>query len=191
MLHRFLRNVEFYSLLLACDKDLAAQAQELGCRRCSGQLHQAHYRRKPRGGPDELDGEFRLRFSFCCYFCRKRLTPASLRFLGQRVYLGAILVFISAMLGDASPSRRRRLQTMCGADARTLGRWRQWWSVTFSQTAVWKTISPRLALVRAPCLSIPRQLLRHLTRGSLAEAILGVLRLLLPLSSLSGGGGSG
>lgn len=191
MLHRFLWKLEFHGLLLACDRDLAEQAKESGCRQCPGQLHQAHYQRKPRGGPDDLDEEFSRRFSYCCYLCRKRLTPASFRFFGRRVYLGAVLVLVSAMLGDASPRRRQRLQALCGADARTLGRWRQWWAVAFSETAVWKILFPRFALVWPPCHSIPRQLLRHQNGGSLAKSILGVLRLLLPLSSLSSGGDPG
>jgi hypothetical protein len=183
MIHRFFHHPGFHYHLLACDRDLGVRAQAAGCSFCPGPLHQAHYPRKPRGGPEGLDEEFNRRFSFCCYLCRKRQTPPSFRFFGRRVYSGAVLLLISAMLGDASPRRRRRLQSLCGADARTLGRWRQWWAVTFTRTSVWTEQSPRLALVGPPSLPIPRQLLRHQNRRSLAEAVLGVLRLLLPLST--------
>lgn len=195
MLPRFLNSLKFFRLLLDFDADMAEKAQRGGCQWCPGQLHQAHYQRKPRGGPDGLDEWFDRRFSYCCYLCRKRLTPPSFRFLGRRVYLGAILILISAMLGDASPRRRQRLQEQCGADARTLGRWRQWWAEAFSQTGVWRTFSPRLFLVWVPSLSIPRQLLRsqtrHPIRKSLGDAVLWVLDRLLPLTSLTSGGAPG
>lgn len=187
MLLRFLHHVGFHQHLLACDRDLSVQVQERGCPLCPGPLHQAHYQRKPRGGPAGLDEEFHRRFSFCCYLCRKRLTPPSFRFLGRRVYFGAVLLLISAMLGDASPRRRQRLQRLCGADARTLGRWRRWWAKTFIRTAVWAEHSPRLGLVGGSSLPIPRQLLRYQGGRSLSHAISGALSLLLPLSTCSGG----
>ena len=49
-----------------------------------GPLHQAHYERKPRDAP-LIWMEEKSRFSFCCGHCRRRCTPASVRFLGRRV----------------------------------------------------------------------------------------------------------
>ena len=188
MLPHLFHDVQFHHYLLACDRDLATRAQQGGCQFCPGQLHQAHFYRKPRGGPEGLDEDCTRRFSFCCYLCRKRLTPPSLRFLGRGVYFGAVMLLISAMMGDASPRRRHRLRAFCGADARTLGRWRQWWAETFTQTAVWKDLSARLGLSLSSSLAIPRQFLRMAGLHSLAECIHRVLSWLLPLSTYSGGG---
>jgi hypothetical protein len=182
MLQRFLSDRNFFQLLLSYDADLAEQARATNCRYCGKRLHQAHYQRKPRGGPCPLDEEYNCRFSFCCYDCRKRLTPCSLRFLGRKVYFGAVMVLISAMLGDASPRRRRRLHEICGADERTLGRWRTWWAETFSRTDTWRILSARFSLVWTSGMAIPRQLLQKLAASSLQETLQGVLRLLLPLA---------
>jgi len=181
MLPRFLGDRKFYSLLFSFDEDLAKEARLASCPHCQAPIHQANFTRKPRGGPDSLDDEFTCRFSFCCSVCRKRLTPASLRFLGRKVYFGSVMVLISAMLGDASPRRRRRLSEICGADARTLGRWRKWWAETFSQTNLWKYLSASFALAWASNTSLPRQLLKGLKISSLQEALREVLRLLRPL----------
>ena len=56
-----------------------------------------------------LGPEHRERFSFCCAAdgCRKRETPASLRFLGRKVFLGAMVVLISAMQSGLTTARAR------------------------------------------------------------------------------------
>jgi hypothetical protein len=45
-------------------------------------------------GPARLGREHDQRFSFCCAVdgCRSRATPPSLRFLGPKVYIAAIVV---------------------------------------------------------------------------------------------------
>ena len=83
-----------FELLFAIDQDLAANARAAGCPACGGRLHSVRYPRKPRGGPADLGPEYDWRFSFCCAGegCRRRATPPSVRFLGRRVYLGAVVV---------------------------------------------------------------------------------------------------
>ncbi len=85
-----------------------------GCS-CGGRLHSANYPRAPRGGPDHLPEEYRSRFSFCCDRdgCRKRMTPPSVRFLGRKVYLGAVVILVSAMRQGPTPRRVRELSTLC------------------------------------------------------------------------------
>ena len=46
---------------------------------------------KPRGGPRALGGEYQTRLSFCCAAYRRRSTSASVRFLGRRFYLAAVV----------------------------------------------------------------------------------------------------
>jgi hypothetical protein len=188
MLQKFLSDGKFFLLLLAFDEDLAEKHRSSGCFLCGASLHKANFQRKPRGGPSGLDAQFGCRFSFCCYACRKRSTPSSLRFLGRRVYLGAVVVLVSAMLGGASPVRRRRLRELCGADDRTLARWRTWWAEVFSQGSIWKDISSRLAFCGTLTAVIPRRLLRALNAPTFPEALSGTLQILLPMT---GGGGAG
>ena len=53
MWHALLRDTRFFDLLYALDRDLADQTRSQGCP-CGGRLDQAHYPRKPRGGPANL-----------------------------------------------------------------------------------------------------------------------------------------
>ena len=107
MCHKLLRDARFLAFLLRIDQDIGERTRLAGCRICGGVLHGAAYPRKPRGGPAELDPKFDRRLSFCCAKrdCRRRTTPPSVRFLGRRVYLGAVVVVISAMLHGVTPPR--------------------------------------------------------------------------------------
>ena len=101
MYHDLPRTARFWSFLLTVDQDLAEETRKKACP-CGGRLHSANYLRKPRGTPVRLPEQECLRFSFCCDRdgCRKRATPPSVRFLGRKVYLGAIVILISAMRQD-------------------------------------------------------------------------------------------
>ena len=89
--HAFLTDANFYELLFQIDESIAAEVRARGCS-CGGQLHRALYPRKPRGIRCALDESYQSRLSFCCAQdgCRRRHTPASVRFLGRKVYLGRI-----------------------------------------------------------------------------------------------------
>jgi hypothetical protein len=102
-----LTDASLYELLLRLDEDLAAEARQRGCP-CHGRLHSARYRRKPRGVPERLQEEYSVRQSFCCEKegCRKRTTPPSFRFLSRRVYVGAVVVLLTALRhGATAPFR--------------------------------------------------------------------------------------
>ena len=98
-----LSDARLYVLLQSFDEDLAAAQRAAGCP-CGGVLHSARYWRKPRGAPPGLEPQFAQRCSFCCAVdgCRSRSTPPSLRFLGRKVYLGPVVVLISAMCCGAT-----------------------------------------------------------------------------------------
>ena len=83
------------------------------------------YRRKPRAVTDLSSGD-EWRFSFCCAVegCRRRTNPPSVRFLGRRVYLGVLVVLVSACCQGMSSKRVRILGEELGVDRRTLERWR-------------------------------------------------------------------
>ena len=135
MYHDLPRTARFWSFLLAVDQDLAEETRKKACP-CGGRLHSANYLRKPRGTPVRLPEQEFLRFSFCCDRdgCRKRVTPPSVRFLGRKVYFGAIVILIGAMRQGPSPRRVRELSTRFGADESTITRWQTFWREHFPQT---------------------------------------------------------
>ena len=126
------------AFLTKCDRELAEQWRQNGCRHCKeGTLHQANFWRKTRG--PGIESEL-CRFSFCCSRegCRKRHTPPSVRFLGPKVYLGIVVVLISAMRHGVTPGRVERLREELGIARRTLQRWREWWLEDFRRSRFWK-----------------------------------------------------
>jgi hypothetical protein len=138
----------FWSFLLAIDQDLAVCARRLGCS-CGGRLHCANYPRAPRSGLDSLPDGYGCRFSFCCDRdgCRKRVTPPSVRFLGRKVYLGAVVILISAMRQGPTPRRARELSGLFGVDRATIARWQAFWRDHVPRTPFWKVARARLVPV--------------------------------------------
>jgi hypothetical protein len=156
MYHESLHHASFWAFLSAVDEDLAKTTREEGCA-CGGRLHGANFPRKPRGvAREKLPEAYRYRFSFWCERdgCRKRKTPPSVRFLGRKVYLGAIVVLLAAMRQGPSPRRVRELTELFGADGQTIARWRKLWREHFPQTQFWKVargrFSPPLAAAELP-----------------------------------------
>lgn len=148
MYEAVLGDAAFYGLLLRLDEDLAATERALGCRVCGRRLELGDYRRKPRGVAVQLQlpERFAVRFSFCCADreCRKRRTPACLRFLGRKVYLGAIVVLISALRCGATPWRMRRLHELVGVSRHTVLRWQRWWRETLPGMRCWAELAGTL-----------------------------------------------
>jgi hypothetical protein len=139
MYHDLSRSASFWLFLVAVDEDLAAETRKKGCS-CGGRLHSANYLRKPRGTPVQLPEPQRLRLSFCCDRdgCRKRATPRSVRFLGRKVYLAAIVILVSTMRQGPNPRRVSELSKRFGADESTIARWQSFWREHFPQTPFWK-----------------------------------------------------
>ncbi len=181
-----LRDSRLYPWLLQIDQDLARTAKEGRCLRCGGRLDRASYPRKPRGGPDYLGGEYGSRLSFCCADCRRRLTPPSVRFLGRRVYLGAVVVLVSAMLHGATPPRAARLRELFGVSHRTLARWRTWWQTAFASSPFWKSVR---GLLRSPANAalLPLSLLSCFGEPCTRDALVTALRFLSPMTTTPAG----
>jgi hypothetical protein len=135
----------FYHVLEQIDAELAEATRRARCRECSGVLHSARYPRKPRGGPPDLPASYGRRASYCCCVdgCRTRATPPSVRFLGRRVYLGAVVVLASAMQHGISVLRATRLKELFGVSRQTLERWRVWWLETFPSSRFWQSLRGR------------------------------------------------
>jgi hypothetical protein len=159
MYHELLRDASFWRFLFSIDQDLANAAGKETCP-CGGRLHRANYPRKPRGSPAALPEQYRFRFSFCCDRdgCRKRVTPPSVRFLGRKVYLGAVVILVSAMQQGPSRWRVHELSRLFGADRRTISRWQAFWRAHFRRTAFWKVARAQIVLV-AQIIALPLSLL--------------------------------
>lgn len=186
---RLLQDRAFYATLARFDEDLAAEVRARGCP-CGGCLHRASYPRKPRGGPADLGPEYDWRHSFCCDRdgCRRRATPASLRFLGRRVYLGVVVVLVSIMAHGLTSTRLARLRDEFGGSlsVRTIGRWRIWWRDAFPASRFWQHARSRFA----PPVDrdhLPAALLRRFHGQTLTERMRRLLAFLGPLTASQAG----
>lgn len=146
MFHVNAESSQFTDLLWHFDQDLANQCRAQGCSHCEGRLHLARYPRKPRGLGPQWREDYCWRWSFCCAEeeCRTRITPASLCFLGRRVYLGAVVVLTACMQQGLSDRRMAALNLVLEVPRRTLKRWRVWWQEVFVHTTFWQVARARL-----------------------------------------------
>lgn len=185
MCHAFLSTAKFWSLLLRIDEDLAAEVRAAGCAACGGILHSARYRRKPRGIERRILGdEYGRRLSFCCdrEGCRRRNTPPSVRFLGRRVFLGAVVVLVTALSAGLTGRRVAALREKFGVSVRTLRRWRGWWQKEFVASALCLQLRARLATPITPA-ELPGALLERCAGADRGEQLTQLLRLFAPLST--------
>jgi hypothetical protein len=183
----WLADARLYELLARIDADLAETARTAGCRICGAVLHRAPFPRKPRGGPAELPGGYARRHSFCCAVdgCRTRRTPPSVRFLGRKVYLGAVVVLATALRHGPTPTRVADLREILGIDPRTLARWRHWWREIFAESRWWQAMRGRFASpVRTAAL--PDSLLQRFA-GDSWTPLVALLRFVAPTTTASNG----
>ena len=90
---------EFFEGLTAIDAAIVERVAKEACGDCGGPLYRSDFPRKPRVGLLAAAVEaLSRRFSLCCGRdgCRRRVTPPSVRFLGRRVYVGVIVILVSA-----------------------------------------------------------------------------------------------
>jgi hypothetical protein len=108
----------------------------------------------------ELPAGYDRRHSFCCAVegCRTRRTPPSVRFLGRKVYLAAVVVLATALRHGPTPTRAARLRELFGVDTRTLARWRQWWRHTVPESPWWRAMRGRF-VPPVSASALPRSLL--------------------------------
>jgi hypothetical protein len=185
MSHRFLKDARLSSLLLKVDQDLAETTQAASCRFCGGRLDIANYPRKPRGALVAVGVEFSWRHSFCCSRdgCRRRTTPPSVRFLGPKLYLSAVVVLISALRQGPTPPGEKLLKGELGVDRRTLGRWQTWWQEIFPLGEFWAQARRQLFPRSPRADSLPRSLVELFGADSCLENLLCCLRFLAPAST--------
>ena len=184
MCQTVLRDPAFFSLLLHIDQEHAAEIR-LGRCSCGGPLHQSNYERKPNGGTGCRGGDT-LRLSFCCGKCRRRCTPESVRFLGRRVYWGAMVVLATALCSGLNLRRGHQLSEQLGVPVRTIRRWREWWLTRFTASALWCDLSGRF-LPPVAARELPGALLRRAVAANDAGALAVVMRWIAPLSTITEG----
>jgi hypothetical protein len=168
------------------DRTLLGEARTKACARCGSALHASDFKRKPRGGPAELGEDADVRFSLCCADgeCRKRHTPPSVRFLGRKVYLGAVVVLVSAMRHGATPARMNKLREHLGVSRRTVERWRRWWSEAFAASPFWRTAAAVFMPPAEPS-RLPVSLLERFA-GDEQARLVALLRFLGPITGGAG-----
>lgn len=188
MCQAFLNDASFYRFLLLIDQDIAANVQAGGCC-CGGVLHSARYPRKPRGIRAWLDESCTSRLSFCCAVvgCRRRSTPPSVRFLGRKVYLSALVILATALEHGLSPRRRRWLIETLDIWPQTLSRWRKWWRESFSASGCWQSERGNFLPSLDPA-QLPGALLGRLSGDGLHQRLCQLLVLMMPVTSTSWSG---
>lgn len=172
-----LRDPAFFQFLLRIDGEFADQARKHGCRHCAGVLHVSDFPRKPRGCPASVVEDYSWRFSFTCGRCEHRTTSPSVRFLGRRVYVAVVLML-------SSPPQGRAAQGLCdrlSVPARTVQRWRRWWTGDFQRTPFWLAARNRF-MSPVPGEQLPGSLLDRFEAVSSAERMAQALRFVSPLS---------
>ena len=170
-------------LLPRIDADLAARARAAGCPTCGGRLDAANYPRKPRG-TDGLGDDYDLRASFCCAVdgCRRRRTPPSVRFLGRKVYLGAVVVLASALARGPTRTSVTKLSALLGISRRTLARWCRWWSTTFATSRFWESLRGRF-VPEVAVATMPTSVMARIAATGDEPVVVALLRLLAPAST--------
>jgi hypothetical protein len=169
-----------FRLLSRIDAELAAETRRAGCQHCAGRLHVADFPRKPRGCPAAVIEEYSRRLSFTCGHCDLRATPASVRFLGRRVYV-AVVLMLSSPPDSASAGQ---LGSLLSISRRTVLRWRRWWTQEFPRTRFWQSLRSRFIPPIART-QLPQSLLDRFHSKAPAVRLAKALRLLSPLSGSS------
>jgi hypothetical protein len=183
MFDRFEIGIEFFKGLTAIDAAIVERASAEPCGDCGGPLYRGDYPRKPRGGLLAPAAEaFTRRFSLCCgrEGCRHRATPPSVRFLGRRVYVGAVVILASVVA--LATAVVREAERRSGVPARTARRWLRWWRGPFTTSAPFMQLSARM--VPGPSrITLPLSILDRLAGGPAAR----VRRLLAWLAPITTG----
>ena len=108
--------------------------------------------------------------------------PASVRFLGRRVYPGFIVILLSMMQRGVTDSGIEELRIMLGLARRTLQRWRHWWRQIFVQTPLWRYQRGNF-MPTIDESALPTSLLERFADGDAQSRVVLLLRFLTPLSA--------
>lgn len=180
MCTNLLQDSRTFEFLQEIDRDTVTQAGHGMCRFCGDRLHRAYYMRKPRAPGIGLSAEFCMRPSFCCQRdgCRRRMTPALVRFLGRRVYVSIIVLLVASMTQGPTPKRLCALKAELGISSQTLKRWLHYWREIFASQSTWRyhrgNFMPPIADMELPLALLARF---EQTSGNIISAAIKLLRL--------------
>jgi predicted DNA-binding transcriptional regulator YafY len=105
------------------------------------------------------------------------------------VYLGAVVVLVTALSGGITATRAARLREWFGVNVRTLKRWRAWWRETFVASAFWRGAQGRF-LPPVATERLPASLLERFV-GDERTRLLHTLAFLAPVTTRAVGRGAG
>jgi hypothetical protein len=103
------------------------------------------------------------------------------------VYLGVIVVLVSALAHGLSGRRRRQLIDVLDVSPQTLWRWQVWWRAVFAEGPWWRIERAQFVPPIAAS-ALPGELLGRLHGADLRERVVRLLWLIAPLSTLSWSG---
>jgi hypothetical protein len=164
--------LDFFRFLSRIDAKFASETCRARCPDCNGPLHVADFPRKPCGCPAAVRKEYSSRLSFTCGWCDARSTPASMGFLGRRVYVAVMLMLM--LLSPAAGCASRTVGELLEVPARSVGRWRRSWQRDFQRTRFWQSVRERF---------VPHGLPARFPAERCVERISQMLRLICPLST--------
>lgn len=104
-----------------------------------------------------------------------------MRFLGRKVYLGAVVLLAAALQHGPTKKRVTELATLLGTNRRTLVRWRRWWSTMFATSRFWTSLRGRFVPAVDEA-TMPASLLSRVVATD-EPAVVTLLRLLAPMST--------
>ncbi len=175
----------FWQQLTRIDLAWAEQVRQGGCADCGGPLDRSDYPRKPRGELGEAAAASARRVSFCCRRdgCRHRATPPSVRFLGRKVYVGAVVIVASLVGQAALAAGRGAPRRIEGVAVRTVQRWLTWWQTVFALGSFWVEAKAFFA-TPVEIAQLPTSLLARFGRGG-PGALAALLRFIAPVTTQS------
>lgn len=182
MYRDLLRDARFLELLLKIDREKLDEVRAARCPCCGGPLHSGHFARKPRGlpvPPERMPDGYDMRFDLCCGWCRRRVMPWSVRYLGRKTYLAAVIAIATVVVRGMDRDAVRLVRRELGISLSTLARWQRWWQA-LPGTAFWHRVRGVLP-VDLDAGALPGSLLARYT-GTAAQRTVGLLRLLGPLT---------
>jgi hypothetical protein len=139
MSHSFESFSSLYVFLQQLDLDAITKAKADPCAFCGGQLDRSDIPRKPRGAVLDLEEKV-YKYSLCCREegCRRRNTPASLRFMGRKVFLGFFILFASSLPSKREGDSILKISGELEVSPQTLTRWLKYWREQFKMTPFWR-----------------------------------------------------
>lgn len=108
-----------------------------------------------------------------------------MRFLGRKVYLGAVVVLATALQQGPSRATVTKLSALLQINRRTLARWCGWWLTSFGTSRFWTSLRGRFVPAADPA-TLPASVLSRMTPADDEPAVVALLGLLAPITTRPG-----